>query len=437
LQQRTVLYTTFTPSRGRRWAAILGIAAVVASSAALIAAVPASAAAPTNYTISQADLGSQVGDTTAPWTKANVANASGRYEIVADADKGAVLDLETVGGQVGTGTQSKLMHYFASGAYPATDTGASVVSGDPVATIPLGTVVASPFSMEYKAASYLSPQIEIYYGSGKNATLRQVAPAASGWTTFTTDATTEWTTNTALTSSDGATTYLISGASATLTTILADLDSQTPRAASIGVDVGRDDVGAGLSQLSSISFLGSTFTFVLPQPPANPPAASDAALDQLIATQNIDVDATTDTFSIGGGTPGDGVSGMDGGKPIDATLPWDPTSGDNFVDVYGYSSPVYLGTFPVVNGKVVLTGLDLSALGDGNHRLVFVGQTSDTVSVVAISIAAAAAGGSSTPALAFTGTDATIPTIGGLGLLLLGLAVIAIARTRKQSRRRA
>jgi hypothetical protein len=407
-----------------RLAAVIGVSGLLAGSMALMGAAPAMAVAPASFTVTQSDIGTTVGDTSAPWTEANV-HPSGRYEIVADADNGAVLDLETVGGPTGTATQSKLMHYFGSGAYPAVDQNATVTAPDPVPTIPLSSsFFGDPITMTYTAATYLSLQIEIYYGTTGHATLRQVAPAASSWSTFSADPASQWTTDTDLIASDG-TTYLRNGAPATLTDILAHLQDQDPRAASIGVDLGSDSVGAGLSQLSSISFLGATFTFGLPTTPT-PPAATDADLDQYIAANDIDVAATTDTFSVDGGAPGADLTALDPTQPIDASLPW--TGNDGSVDVFGYSSPVFLGTFPVVNGKVVLTGLDLSLLGPGAHRLVFQGETTNTVSVVAITIRSAATGD---PSLAFTGTDAIMPAIGGLGLLLLGLAVVVYRRERK------
>ena len=56
-----------------------------------------------------------------------------------------------------------------------------------------------------------------------------------------------------------------------------------------------------------------------------------------------------------------------------ASLSW---IGDETVNVYGYSTPTYLGTFPVVNGKAQISGVDLSALGEGAHHLLVVGGQS-------------------------------------------------------------
>lgn len=51
---------------------------------------------------------------------------------------------------------------------------------------------------------------------------------------------------------------------------------------------------------------------------------------------------------------------LDPAQPLAGELPWDDA--DSWVDVYAYSTPIHLGTFPIVDGRVVLTGLDLSGL---------------------------------------------------------------------------
>jgi hypothetical protein len=157
--------------------------------------------------------------------------------------------------------------------------------------------------------------------------------------------------------------------------------------------------------------------------PVPAPAADSAALESYIASHHIDVAATSSTFSIGGGAAGSGLTSIDASTAFDATLPWADTS-DTFVDLYAYSEPVFLGTFPVTAGVVEVTDVDLSALAAGSHDLVFVGQTSRDVSVVAISLAAAP------PTLALTGTDAVAPMTAALAALLLGLSMIVFVRTR-------
>ena len=56
--------------------------------------------------------------------------------------------------------------------------------------------------------------------------------------------------------------------------------------------------------------------------------------------------------------------------------------------MYAYSSPVFFGTFPVINGQVQMSGINLSALQAGGHHLVFQGQTSRAISAMAITVAA-------------------------------------------------
>ena len=70
-----------------------------------------------------------------------------------------------------------------------------------------------------------------------------------------------------------------------------------------------------------------------------------------------------------------------------ASMPWAGSSGDQWVDVWAYSTPTYIGTFPVINGVLKITGADLSALAAGDHHLVLVGQTSGASEVMGFAIA--------------------------------------------------
>ncbi len=150
-----------------------------------------------------------------------------------------------------------------------------------------------------------------------------------------------------------------------------------------------------------------------PQAPAAPPAADSDALDDL------DLPDSSDEFSSDGE-----LDSLDPAAPLDGELPWGDED-DQWVDVYAYSTPIYLGTFPVVNGRVVLTGVDLSALEAGGHRLVFLGQTSGTVRVVAIKIAAGPRG-----VLAASGAEAG--PLGAAAVLLLGAGIVLFARSRRR-----
>jgi hypothetical protein len=103
---------------------------------------------------------------------------------------------------------------------------------------------------------------------------------------------------------------------------------------------------------------------------------------------------------------------------------WSP---DSFVDVYLYSTPVFVGTFPVVGGvvEIDLSADVLSQLGAGGHTLVVLGQSSGAVSSVKISVAATLAATGVDPILAFSASGA---------LLLLGAgALIAARRIRSKA----
>lgn len=187
-----------------------------------------------------------------------------------------------------------------------------------------------------------------------------------------------------------------------------------------GLGAGAHTLTASFLPADEGAFAGSsstpvTLTVSEKQDPAAPPAANT---DELLALPGV-VTMPSSAFTPTGGSTGASGS-LDGSKPLSGEVPWTDAS-DSFVDVYGYSSPIYLGTFPVVNGVVQLTGLDLSALPGGGHHLVFVGQTSATVVVMAVSI---------TAALAATGTDVLAPSILASVLLVLGLALLVVRRRR-------
>jgi hypothetical protein len=109
------------------------------------------------------------------------------------------------------------------------------------------------------------------------------------------------------------------------------------------------------------------------------------------------------------------------GQAHTATVDW--LSADSFVDVYAYSTPVLVGTFPVVNGQVqiVLSSAMLSALAAGSHTLVIAGQSSGSVQAVAFSI---------TKTLAATGVETIVPLGSAALLLMLGAALVIASRRR-------
>ncbi|CAN5233671.1 hypothetical protein BH09ACT1_BH09ACT1_06600 [soil metagenome] len=88
---------------------------------------------------------------------------------------------------------------------------------------------------------------------------------------------------------------------------------------------------------------------------------------------------------------------FDASVPFTASAPWAGTI-DSWVDVWAYSTPTFIGTFPVVDGILQISGADVSALASGSHHLVFVGQTSRTHQVVALTVAGSTAGTTAEPA---------------------------------------
>jgi LPXTG-motif cell wall-anchored protein len=124
------------------------------------------------------------------------------------------------------------------------------------------------------------------------------------------------------------------------------------------------------------------------------------------------------------GTVGLAAGNLDPTKPYTATMTW--AHADSFVDVYLYSAPVLVGTFPVVNGQaqIVLSAKVLGQLSAGAHTLVAVGQNSGGVEAVSVSIAAT---------LPATGAEPAVPLTVGALMLLLGSALIVLRRTRQQA----
>jgi LPXTG-motif cell wall-anchored protein len=112
-----------------------------------------------------------------------------------------------------------------------------------------------------------------------------------------------------------------------------------------------------------------------------------------------------------------------------ASMPWAGSSDDQWVDVWAYSTPTYIGTFPVISGVLKITGADLSSLAGGDHHLVLVGQTSGANEVMSLAVAEPASVSNDNVA---TGQDAgsTIATTGSQDLGWLpwaGIAALALA----------
>jgi len=157
------------------------------------------------------------------------------------------------------------------------------------------------------------------------------------------------------------------------------------------------------------------------------PVADSSGLAAYLASKNV----TVGTAASAGLPAGD----LNRNEPATATAAW--ASNDSFVDVYAYSSPVLVGSFPVANNqvKIVLSSSMLSLLGSGSHTLVILGQSSAAVQAVAFDVdeantAAAAAAAAAAPTLAETGVAAAAP-IGIAALLLLLGAALLIERRRR------
>ena len=164
-------------------------------------------------------------------------------------------------------------------------------------------------------------------------------------------------------------------------------------------------------------------------PAAAAPVADSGDLAAYLATHDVTVKTPESA-----GLPAEALNPA---QAYTATIDW--FAGDSFVDVYAYSTPVLVGTFPVVDGQVqiVLSSAMLSSLAAGTHTLVITGQSSGAMQAVAFSIsavdAAVAAAVPSTPALAATGVEAIVP-LGAAGLLLLlGVALVIVRRRRKRA----
>jgi hypothetical protein len=170
-----------------------------------------------------------------------------------------------------------------------------------------------------------------------------------------------------------------------------------------------------------------TYDFGLtPEPPAAPPAVDSAELDELIESEDIDVESDTDQFLPTGAANTD-LNAIDPTLPVSGEYEDWPEPADAFVDVYSYSTAVFVGTFQIVNGDVVLTGMDLSHLTPGVHRLLLRGQTSGAIAVVQLTVLAApiAAHPATGPA------DVAPLAAGAFIVVLLGaVGLLAVRRSR-------
>lgn len=147
------------------------------------------------------------------------------------------------------------------------------------------------------------------------------------------------------------------------------------------------------------------------------PVADSADLAAYLADKNVTV-ATAASI----GLP---ATSLDQTKAYTARV--DGFTNDSFVDAYLYSTPLLVGSFPVVNGiaDINLTASQLAQIGSGAHTLVVTGQSSGAVQATAFSVGTA----TTAPTLAETGVAAAAP-LGTAALLLLLGATVLLARRR-------
>lgn len=225
----------------------------------------------------------------------------------------------------------------------------------------------------------------------------------------------------------------------TLTEYLDQMQDYTILAAGVAIGSGTAN---SVGYVRQLTMGGQEFRFAAGvKPPAPAPVANTDALVGLLADNNVDVAETTAAFVAPQGVD---LARLDPTVPLTGAFPWQESS-DDFVDVYAYSTPLFLGTFPVINGQLQLDGVDLAALAGGDHHIVFVGQQSKAVSAIAVTVVPAAVvvpttapatTGTTQPAasLAATGFDPAGLWAAGAAFLVLGSAAVFAAVSRRAQR---
>ncbi|MCU1514729.1 MAG: hypothetical protein JWO10_1819, partial [Microbacteriaceae bacterium] len=221
--------------------------------------------------------------------------------------------------------------------------------------------------------------------------------------------------------------YIVGAQGAGLPELLAEMTNYQVFA--VGASIGKSGP-AGDSWLLNLTFGGISNSFgsaATPATPAGSPFSDSAAVQQYISANSINVPGDTANFAPTGDSNTD-LSKIESEHTMNGQYDnWqDPT--DAFADVYSFSDAAYLGTFPVINGSVVLTNADISALLPGSHYLLFQGQTSGTLGLAAFTVVAPAA------ALAATGGTLSESTL-IVGFLLLAAGIAAFTAGRLGARR--
>jgi hypothetical protein len=425
-------------SRMARALGVTALAMVLGSAAALSSATIAHA--DSGISVFPSDLGSTNftsaafdGMATTPFT-ALPANGSKWVLDVEDKPQGTsamVGDGLQLSGSAAGNTKIRYQYYVGSGGYPAIDAQAGA-DGIPLSQFVQGLSWSIRYPSGPPAAGHGGATIEFRM---EKKISDGVYHQASGYvqcpstptTTFETQdlSQCDWRVNSrylnGTTYTPGQWDYFLPG-NGGLAQFLSDFDGY--HLVSFGPNSGRSAFEDGTYIVRSITALGSTFDFLpTEQSPVTAPVADADALPAYLDSKGV--------------TPVDVPGTVDPSAPYEQSVAW--TGADSWVDVYGYSTPVFLGTFPVVDGVAQLDGVDLSSFSSGTHHLVLIGQSSGNVAaysmLVAASAAAAAAPAAAAQAsLASTGADATIPVAVASGLLLLGILLAALGLLVRRSR---
>lgn len=206
--------------------------------------------------------------------------------------------------------------------------------------------------------------------------------------------------------------YASNDRTVTLNQMLAEMESYEVYA--VGVSTGNTG-GTGSDPhddawVLNLRFGGTSYSFgsaaPTPAPATAPPAPDTDGIEQFITDEGIDVAQQTTQF-VTTGTQNTDLSKVDPSKPVNGEYEnWsDPT--DAFADVFSYSLATHLGTFPIVNGNVVVSNLNLPNLSPGPHYLVLQGQTSGTVGIVLFNVIGLASTGVAMDTVVVLGIAAT------------------------------
>jgi len=135
-------------------------------------------------------------------------------------------------------------------------------------------------------------------------------------------------------------------------------------------------------------------------------ATDDTALTELLTTLGISY-AGAASFLLSGDAGGASLSSFVRSGVFQGALTW--AADDYTVDLYSYSTGVFIGTFPITGGAVQVTGVDLSSRTLGTHTLLFVGNQSGAIVPLRITLTAAQPN-PATPPTAAKPNPATPPT---------------------------